>query len=325
MRRTPNGVRAALAALFTALPVAAAAQTFDTIGTRALGMGGAFVAVANDATATYWNPAGLAGGDPFGVTIGWTRLQSGNQTGPPAPGPWAQDSSYYAVGTWPLGASYGRIRTTQIVQRPTGLMTTSLETRQYGGTILQSVTQGLVLGTTLKYVRGSVATANAAGLTAGDAIDTGKKADADSSGAFDFDVGMMLDMERVRLGLTARNLREPTFGLIAETPIQLRRQVRAGVAVLPSAGVTLAMDVDLDTVDLRGDLRRIIALGGEAHAGRRLAFRGGVRWDLEGDHRPVGTLGMSFALSAGTWLEGFVMRGRLDEDRGFGFGLRAAK
>jgi hypothetical protein len=174
-------------------------------------------------------------------------------------------------------------------------------------------------------MRGSVATVNAAGLTAEDAIEAGKNVDADSSGAFDFDVGMMLDMEKVRVGLTARNLREPTFGLNAETPMQLRRQVRAGVAVLPGAGVTLAMDVDLDTVDLRGDLRQIIAIGGEAHAGARLAFRGGVRWDLKGDRRPVGTLGMSLALNAGLQLEGFVMRGRLDEDRGFGFGLRAAK
>ena len=35
------------------------AQVFETFGVRALGMGGAFVAVADDATATYWNPAGL--------------------------------------------------------------------------------------------------------------------------------------------------------------------------------------------------------------------------------------------------------------------------
>ena len=35
------------------------AQPFETVGVRALGMGGAFVAVADDATANYWNPAGL--------------------------------------------------------------------------------------------------------------------------------------------------------------------------------------------------------------------------------------------------------------------------
>src|SRR5438094_8616567 len=36
------------------------AQTFDQVGERAQGMGGAFVAVADDASAIYWNPAGLA-------------------------------------------------------------------------------------------------------------------------------------------------------------------------------------------------------------------------------------------------------------------------
>ncbi|HYW68302.1 MAG TPA: hypothetical protein VE960_01750, partial [bacterium] len=31
------------------------------LGARAMGMGGAFVAVADDVTALHWNPAGLAG------------------------------------------------------------------------------------------------------------------------------------------------------------------------------------------------------------------------------------------------------------------------
>ncbi len=35
--------------------------SLNSVGTKALGMGGAFVAVSNDATAMYWNPAGLAG------------------------------------------------------------------------------------------------------------------------------------------------------------------------------------------------------------------------------------------------------------------------
>src|SRR6185503_20379672 len=34
-------------------------QSFNLVGTRARGMGGAFVAVADDASATWWNPAGL--------------------------------------------------------------------------------------------------------------------------------------------------------------------------------------------------------------------------------------------------------------------------
>ena len=34
-------------------------------GGRAIGMGGAYTALATDSLATYWNPAGLAGGTAF--------------------------------------------------------------------------------------------------------------------------------------------------------------------------------------------------------------------------------------------------------------------
>ncbi len=48
----------------------ASAQTFETLGTRASGMGGAFVAVADDASAVYWNPAGLVlGGSYFSMVL----------------------------------------------------------------------------------------------------------------------------------------------------------------------------------------------------------------------------------------------------------------
>lgn len=38
----------------------ASAVEWATVGARAVGMGGAGVAVTSDAYATYWNPAGLA-------------------------------------------------------------------------------------------------------------------------------------------------------------------------------------------------------------------------------------------------------------------------
>src|SRR5438270_13893465 len=45
-------------------PQIAQAQPANLIGIRAQGMAGAFTAVADDSTATWWNPAGMAGG-PF--------------------------------------------------------------------------------------------------------------------------------------------------------------------------------------------------------------------------------------------------------------------
>ena len=42
--------------------------SLNSIGTRALGMGGAFVGLADDPTAIYWNPAGLAG-QPSSVMV----------------------------------------------------------------------------------------------------------------------------------------------------------------------------------------------------------------------------------------------------------------
>src|SRR3954468_12876606 len=55
-----------------------AAQPADVVGVRAQGMGGAFTAVADDATARWWNPAGIAGGAYFNALF-----EYGNRGEPP--------------------------------------------------------------------------------------------------------------------------------------------------------------------------------------------------------------------------------------------------
>src|SRR6187200_1784428 len=52
--------RSGLVLLLLALGEDAFAAEFVIVGPRAMGMGGAGVAVTTDALATYWNPAGLA-------------------------------------------------------------------------------------------------------------------------------------------------------------------------------------------------------------------------------------------------------------------------
>ena len=303
---------------------ASAQQVIESVGARALGMGGAFVGVADDATAVIWNPAGLAVGQPFGATIEWDRFQYGKPKDPPRAGLLRRSGRFGSLGTWPLGLSYGTFRTTTIVQSPDdSLAVQSLKSQYFGVTVLQTLIDGIVVGSTLKYVRGTATSGPIDGLTAEDVLDRGSDLDGDADGTFDLDVGVMTDLRRVRIGWTMRNLREPTFRTDAGIAIPLKRQSRLGLAVLPTDGLTLAMDVDLDTADLSDGLRRMMALGGETRLGPRAVVRAGVRWSLEGPRQPITSAGASVAVRPGMWLDGFYSQGRGGEDRGFGIALRA--
>src|SRR6059036_2356380 len=66
--------------LLVCAPLVADAQLHETIGIRAQGMGGAFVAVADDATATWWNPAGLATGAFFSALVEFDRLRAARES-----------------------------------------------------------------------------------------------------------------------------------------------------------------------------------------------------------------------------------------------------
>lgn len=317
----------ALLALVVAWPSSTAAQpTFEAAGERALGMGGAFVAVADDATATHWNPAGLAVGGPAGMTIGWYQFQSGNPDAPASPGPGRRSGRFTSLGTWPLGLSYGRFEMTTLREGSIGgtdVAVRMLRTSRLGATLVQTIVEGLVVGATLNYVRGSVVSASSTDATVGAALDRTQTIDGRARGVFDVDVGIMADMQKVRVGIAWKNLRAPTFGDPAVASVTLPRQARFGVAVLPTDGLTLAMDLDLDTVDLGGDLRRAFAVGGEGHVGHRLAVRSGLHWSLVGARRLSASAGMSLAIRRGLWLDGHYAHGRLDEVREFGVALRA--
>jgi hypothetical protein len=69
-----RSLRAAVIFIGLMIPAQALALEFVTVGPRAMGMGGAGVAVTSDSLATYWNPAGLAMTQTVDV-----RIQGGGQ------------------------------------------------------------------------------------------------------------------------------------------------------------------------------------------------------------------------------------------------------
>src|SRR5690349_23040858 len=58
--RVSMGFRVVTVLMLVMIECPVLAVEFVTVGPRAMGMGGAGVAVTTDALATYWNPAGLA-------------------------------------------------------------------------------------------------------------------------------------------------------------------------------------------------------------------------------------------------------------------------
>jgi hypothetical protein len=296
---------ALLALLTLCSPAPAAAQGIEVAGTRALGMSGAFVAVADDASAAYWNPAGLATGALFSAVIDGGAYETGEVPTRPdgVDGGLRGHQLLIAAATLPVAVSYLQLASVGATPGTAAdpARVSALTTHQLGLTLVQTIVQGLVVAGSLKYVRGSygaalVPTSEAAGLE--DLLEVADRLDQVGSNAFDADLGVMGTVGTWRLGLVARNLVAPEFHPRGGGPPgRLERQVRAGVAWLPSARLVLAADADLTTADLPSGERRNVAAGAETWwLERRFALRAGVRASTVGAVRPVAAVGASAAL-----------------------------
>jgi hypothetical protein len=319
-------VRVAAAVLVLGSARPAAAQIYEAVGTRALGMGGAFVAVADDATATWWNPAGLVTGNFLSVIA-----ESGSVGEPrdaPDAGPaWRDGASGFALTVPALGFSYYRLRISEIAPVPPTTDATggsrqdqgaaeaalhSIALSQLGVTVGQSIGQHLVIASTLKLVR---AGAGASTVDAGDdLLDRADDLDVSHDTRGDLDVGAMAAFGAVRFGLGIRNVTTPEFDN-GPAPLEIDRQVRAGVAFLATprgalSAVTVAVDGDLTrTRTVTGDVRHI-ALGVETWFGqRRVGVRSGVSIDTVGPARTTGAAGGSVALPYGAQVSGAALFG----------------
>jgi hypothetical protein len=295
-----------LVCAFLACPSLAFAQRFDDVGVRAQGMAGAFVAVADDATAAWWNPAGLA--TSLSVADLSAEVTEGGGRG-------------VAFGFPSLGLSYYRLKINQI--QPSGSTASPASGRQdngaagsglpsgdaglsqFGMTVGQSIGQQLVVATTVKLV-------NARGDTQAD-----------------LDVGAMASFGMLRLGVTVRDVRSPTFGSGGEA-FELGRRARAGAAVMtPGRGslerLVFALDADLNSTRVGERDEQEVTGGVEAWwSGRRLGVRGGVGTNTAAGGGSFGALGVTVVPYPRVNIDGAVTRGSDSARDRWSLGLRLA-
>lgn len=293
----PFSLCASVSLFLCASAPVAEGQTTDLVGIRALGMGGAFTAVADDSTATWWNPAGLASGSYFSAVLEYAHPDT--EVGEGFRG--------ISVAFPALGLSYYRL------PRPTSSsasIATGAGSREdegslsvYGATVGQSIGPHLVVATTVKLLR----------------------ADSTKTG---LDAGAMATLRHLKLGLMVRNATEPDFGDGTEA-FTLKRHARAGAAFtsLPRrwiGALTVSADADLTTTTTAvGDERRV-AVGAELWTRRHgFAVRGGASRSAVGDERSVLSGGASAALRAGLFVDAQVTGGGTDRSRhGWGLAFR---
>ena len=256
-------------------------------------MGGAFVAVANDSSATWWNPGALAAGPFLDLALGH-----------------ATDTTFFTLGTPPFGFSYYRLRVTDIrpldpteiggtgrQERRAGEPDDSLSASQLGITLVHTLVDGVHAGTTLKYARGG------------------------GDGTFDLDIGLLAVVGPMKVGGVVRNVREGDIGGGG-----LQRQSRVGVAYDAEAAGrapwTVALDADVLRYDAGDGARRMVAAGAERWLrARQVGIRAGARVNTAGDGELTATAGASYAVRAGMYVDGHVALG--DED-GWGIAARVS-
>jgi hypothetical protein len=326
-----------LSLLVLGRPTPAVAQVpFETTGTRPLGLGGAFVAVADDSSAPYWNPAGLPAIRFFDATLEGTSLDLDQSRGETSAAGWQADSMRVAAALPVLAFTYYRLQlhdvrpVATVARNPgrqdvvTAAAARAFHTQHFGLTLVQSLGDAVVVGSTLRFVRGGAAAVNLAPETPLDeALEEAEQLDVRSGSQFDADVGVLGWMGRMRVGLVVRNVVAPEFDIPGHDPWQTPRQARAGVAYggEPARGQrswTMALDADLTKVALPDGDRRSLAAGAERWwAERRVGIRGGARLQTVGDARPAASAGISLGLRAGFLLEAHVSHGGDDVDRGW--------
>ena len=238
-------------------PVGTAALFDVGMGARALGMGGAFVAVADDANAIYYNPAGLALIDGHDVTSMYsTLLGAGNY----------------------FGAGYAQ---KNIGAAVFGLLSTATGTDEYGNPTEEfGYSEGTLAGG-YAHAFGPFALGGAVKLYAQDA---GASRGFGATG----DIGALITLpylDGVRFGAVARNLIGSVKFQSGHTD-NFDQSYVLGMSLKPLKGLTLAADYDIThSIGRVGAEYRIVdafaaRAGATVNADRQWGFTAGAGFAL---------------------------------------------
>lgn len=256
------------AALLLAPTAAFAAGVFDNLNLspRARAMGGAFVAVSDDETAVFTNPAALAEQEGIGVygsyvdLYGYDFLDLGSVAV-------RVPTKYGTIGAGGriLSVEYGGVD----LERETTLALA------HGFTVMEDVHSSLSIGYAVNFYGLSFGTEDLAGEDLGDATAVG------------FDVGVIGTLRtRTSFGFFMKNFNNPKMG--DPDAEDLPRWFTAGVAYRPYGGVITSLELQKqDTQDMRAcfgvefDIAEYLTLrGGLQNQPDRLSVGFGTHWRM---------------------------------------------
>ncbi|HEY2432105.1 MAG TPA: hypothetical protein VGI12_05470 [Vicinamibacterales bacterium] len=263
-----------------ALPRPASAQT-EPVGVRAAGMGGAFTAVADDATGAYWNPAGLASGAFVGITFDLNTLDG-------------HTAAFGGLSSPPFGVSYFRTVTT--VEAATGRngAVGNLPVHHGGVTLDQSIGDtGVAVGATLGVVHGNGAT----GIGA--------------------DAGVMFSGSLVKVGLVVHNLAGPSLGdvrLLRQVRAGVSLHLHDAVTLAADLDLSKTPSVEGAWREAALGLEAHPVARGWLRGGLHWDTAGSLA-------APIGTVGGSYGILGPVRLDGQASFGSSHGDRGWGVGI----
>jgi len=294
---------------------ASAEERFFHLGPRAAAMGGAFTAVADDATAFYWNPAGYAFGSFLRAGFHWGEdemdrndLLSGLPSLPGGAGPLFQDrASGFSFGFAFMGVAGTFADQASTLREGELLRSRRLDTFDLAVSFLHSLPlDNLVVAANLHYLDGEAfesvfpAAEVASSADPSRAIfDRARLGEGTSSRTGTVDVAALYAPQRLgflRVGFTWRRLVEPGFRLPSGEEIVLPRHARAGLAFVLPRSTLLAFDFDVTRqggID-GGSGWRELSLGvSKDFFGDALSLRAGLRAETGsgGGARPAFSVG----------------------------------